>query len=195
MNINVWEVIEAAKTKPYGFMAFYPGPGVGGHCIPVDPFYLSWKAREYDFHAKFIELAGEVNSSMPNFVVEKIRRILNQKKKCLNMANILLLGISYKRDVADTRESPALKIISLLQKEQANIYYCDPYISEILVNGKSYKSLELINENLEKMDITVILTDHSAFDYEFIAKNSQQILDTRDVYKKSTKFEDKIWKL
>lgn len=195
MNIDVWEVIEAAKTKPYGFTAFYPGPGVGGHCIPVDPFYLSWKAKEYDFRTKFIELAGEINSNMPSFVIEKIRRILNQKRKCLNGANILIFGISYKKDVSDVRESPALKIIEFLQKEQTNIYYYDPYVPVISINFKSYKSIKLVNKKLEKMDVTVIITDHSVIDYKFIAKHSQQILDTRNVYKKMKKFGCRIWKL
>jgi UDP-N-acetyl-D-glucosamine dehydrogenase len=132
---------------------------------------------------------------MPNFVVEKIRRILNQKRKCLNGTSILIIGITYKKDVADIRESPAIKIIELLEKEQSNIYYCDPYIQKFSINQMSYNSLELIDENLKKMDITVIITDHSIFDYEFIAKYSQQILDTRNVYKKSTNFGGKIWKL
>jgi len=195
MNIDVWEVIEAAKTKPYGFTAFYPGPGVGGHCIPIDPFYLSWKAKEYDFHTKFIELAGEINSNMPNFVIEKIKRILNQERKCLNKAKILILGISYKKDVGDVRESPALKIIALLQREESDIYYCDPYVPTISVNAKSYKSIKLVSEKLKKMDITLIITDHSIFNYHLVAKYSKQILDTRNVYKKMTKFKEKIWKL
>jgi len=195
MNIDVWEVIEAAKTKPYGFTAFYPGPGVGGHCIPVDPFYLSWKAKEYDFNTKFIELAGEINSNMPDFVIEKTKRILNQKRKCLNGARVLILGISYKKDIGDVRESPAHKIIALLQREQADIYYCDPYVPTISVNAKSYKSIKLVSKNLEKMDIALVITDHSIFNYHLIAKYSKQILDTRNVYKKMIKFNEKIWKL
>jgi len=180
MDINIWEVIEAAKTKPYGFMPFYPGPGVGGHCIPVDPFYLSWKAREYEFRTHFIELAGEVNTNMPAFVVSKLTRILNRRQKALNGAKVLLLGIAYKADIADTRESPALKLISLLEQEGARIAYHDPHVRQVTVDGKPYESIALTQEALQSMDAVVLVTDHSAFDYDFITDHCELLLDTRD---------------
>jgi UDP-N-acetyl-D-glucosamine dehydrogenase len=181
MDIDIWEVIEAAKTKPYGFMPFYPGPGVGGHCIPVDPFYLSWKAREYNFRTHFIELAGEVNTNMPVFVVSKLARIMNRRQQALNGAKIMLLGVAYKRDVADIRESPALKLIALLEQEGARIAYHDPYVPRVIVNVVSYESVALTQETLRSMDAVVLVTNHSAFDYDFITKHCKVILDTRGV--------------
>ncbi|GAH76167.1 unnamed protein product, partial [marine sediment metagenome] len=177
---NIWEVIEAAKTKPYGFMPFYPGPGLGGHCIPIDPFYLAWRAKEYDFNTRFIELAGEINDQMPYYVVERMTRILNEYKKCLNGAKILILGITYKKDVGDLRESPALKIIKLLEKEEANIFYHDPYISSFFLLGKQYSSVKLTDDFIEKADIILITTDHSSYDYEAITKKANLIFDTRN---------------
>ena len=187
MNINIWEVIEAAKTKPYGFMPFYPGPGVGGHCIPVDPFYLSWKAREYDFRTHFIELAGEVNTNMPAFVVSKLARLLNRRQQPLNGAKILLLGIAYKADIADTRESPGLKLLSLLEKEGAVVSYHDPYVPQVTLGGKLYQSIALTEDVLQAMDAIVLVTDHSVFDYNFIADHCKLLLDTRNAVKERKK--------
>jgi len=187
MDINIWEVIEAAKSKPYGFMPFYPGPGVGGHCIPIDPFYLSWKAREYDFQAHFIELAGEVNNNMPMFVVSKLIRLLNYQRQALNGSKILLLGVAYKSDIADTRESPALKLISLLEEEGVEVAYHDPYVPKITVNKKLYKSLPLTERVLQSMDAVVLFTNHSSFDYTFITDHCKILLDTRNAINGSRK--------
>ena len=194
MNIDFWEVIEAAKTKPYGFMPFYPGPGIGGHCIPLDPFYLTWKAREYNYHTRLIELAGEINRYMPEYVAERIAKILSKKfKKSLNGAKVLLLGVAYKKDVADLRESPALEIIKILEEEQAIISYYDPYMSKFINNGKEYKSLkELTAKEIEGKDIVIITTDHSTVNYEMIVKNAKAVFDTRNAIKISN---EKIEKL
>jgi len=195
MGINIWEVIEAAKTKPYGFMPFYPGPGLGGHCIPIDPFYLAWKAKEYDINTRFIELAGEINDQMPYYVVERITRILNEHKRCLNGAKILILGITYKKDVADLRGSPALKIIKLLEKEEANIFYHDPYVSSFLLQEKQYNSVRLTDEFIEKTDIILIATDHSSYDYEKITKKANLIFDTRNATRNVEDNREKIYLL
>lgn len=182
MGINFWEVIEAAKTKPYGFMPFYPGPGIGGHCIPLDPFYLTWKAREYNYHTRLIELAGEINKYMPEYVIERTVKILSKKfNKSLNGARILLLGVAYKKDIDDLRESPALKIIIKLEQEGAIVSYYDPYISEFINNGKKYKSFKkLTTENIKEKDIIIITTAHSNVDYDMVAKNAKVIFDTRN---------------
>lgn len=180
MGIDIWEVVEAAKTKPYGFMPFYPGPGLGGHCIPIDPYYLAWTAKEYDFNTRFIALAGEINDQMPYYVVERMTRILNEHKRCLNGAKILILGITYKKDIGDLRESPALKIIKLLEKEGANIFYHDPYIPSFLLQGKQYGSIKLTDDFLEKVDIVLVTTDHSSYDYERITRKANLIFDTRN---------------
>jgi len=194
MGIDFWEVIEAAKTKPYGFMAFYPGPGIGGHCIPLDPFYLTWKAREYNYHTKLIELAGEINKHMPEYVVERTANILSQKfKKSLNGAKVLLLGVAYKKDIDDLRESPALEVIKRLEEEDAIISYYDPYISEFINNGEKYKSLkELTAEEIKEKDIIIITTAHSKIDYKMVVKNAKAVFDTRNAIKISN---DKIEKL
>ena len=183
MDIDVWEVIEAAKTKPFGYMPFYPGPGLGGHCIPIDPFYLTWKAREYGIATRFIELAGEVNISMPNYVVEKILSALNQADKKISDCNILLLGLAYKKNVDDERESVTYKIIDLLQKQGAQVDYNDPFIPEIKPTReheklKGKKSVPL--NCLDSYDLTAILTDHSIYDYASIVKNSKIVVDTRN---------------
>lgn len=180
MEIDVWEVIEAAKTKPYGFMAFYPGPGLGGHCIPIDPFYLTWKAREHDYHTRLIELAGEINNSMPDFVVDKLMKILNKYQKALNGSKILLLGAAYKKDIDDLRESPTLKIIEKLEAEGAEIIYNDPYIPEFEHQGVNYESQELSDDLLVEADVTVITTAHSVYDYQNIVDKSQVVFDTRN---------------
>jgi UDP-N-acetyl-D-glucosamine dehydrogenase len=181
MGLDIWEVIEAASTKPFGFQPFYPGPGLGGHCIPVDPFYLSWKAKEWDFRTRFIELAGEINISMPYHVIGAVVGALNQKKKALNGARVLLLGVAYKKDIDDLRESPALTIIELLQKEGAQVSYNDPYFP-MIGKGRKYdlqmKCAPL--ENLGEYDCVLIVTDHSDYDYARIVKDSQLVVDTRN---------------
>jgi UDP-N-acetyl-D-glucosamine dehydrogenase len=185
MGINIWEVIEAASTKPFGFHPFYPGPGLGGHCIPIDPFYLSWKAKEYDFHTRFIELAGEVNLGMPYFVVQSTAAALNKQRKTLNGANVLVLGVAYKKDIDDLRESPSLTIIELLQKEGANVRYNDPYFA-FVGRGRKY-DLQMANtplEDLGQYDCVIIVTDHSDYDYEKIVKESKLVIDTRNATKK-----------
>ena len=189
MGIDIWEVIEAAKTKPYGFMPFYPGPGIGGHCIPLDPFYLTWKAREYNFHTRLIELAGEINRNMPEYIVERTAKILSKKfKKSFNEAKILLLGVAYKRDIDDLRESPALEIIKKLEEENAIVSYYDPYIPEFINNRKRYKSLkELTLREIKEKDIIVITTDHSSVDYKMVVKNAKAIFDTRNAIKLNSK--------
>jgi len=180
MGINVYEVIDAAATKNFGFMAFYPGPGVGGHCIPLDPYYLAWKSKEYDLHTRFIELAGEINEGMPYYVVGKLQRILNNKKKCLNGANVLVLGVTYKADIEDPRESPATKVMELLQKEGASLRYSDPFAPSLVVGGKQYKSVDVTQEELAHCDGVLILTAHSAFDYEMIVQHAPVVFDTRN---------------
>lgn len=194
MGIDFWEVIEAAKTKPYGFIPFYPGPGVGGHCIPLDPFYLTWKAREYNHHTRLIELAGEINKSMPEYIVERVSQILSRKfGKPLNEAKVLLLGVAYKKDIDDLRQSPALEIIKKLEEEKAIISYYDPYISDFINNGKEYKSLkELTAKEISEKDIVIITTDHSVVDYKMIVKNAKAIFDTRNVIKFNSKNVEKL---
>jgi UDP-N-acetyl-D-glucosamine dehydrogenase len=181
MGLDIWEVIEAASTKPFGFQPFYPGPGLGGHCIPVDPFYLSWKAKEWDFRTRFIELAGEINISMPYHVLASVVSALNQRKKALNGARVLVLGVAYKKDIDDLRESPALTIIELLQKEGAEVSYHDPYFPRI-GKGRKY-DLQMTCaplENLGQYDCVLIVTDHSDFDYARIVQESQLVVDTRN---------------
>lgn len=187
MGIDIWEVIEASSTKPFGFMPFYPGPGLGGHCIPIDPFYLTWKAREYDFSTRFIELAGEINTAMPYYVVQKTVDALNESEKSIKNAHVLVLGAAYKKDVDDIRESPAVKIITLLQERGALVYYNDPYIPVIRGMRKypelEMESVKLGEEVLRETDCLVIVTDHSCYDYQWILENSSLIVDTRNVFK------------
>jgi UDP-N-acetyl-D-glucosamine dehydrogenase len=184
MGIDIWEVIDAAATKPFGFHPFYPGPGLGGHCIPVDPFYLSWKAKEFDFRTKFIELAGEINVGMPYHVIASVVNALNQKKKALNGSKVLMLGMAYKKDIDDLRESPALTIIELLQKEGADVCYNDPYFPTV-GRGRKYdlqmKSTPLTN--LGQYDCVLIVTDHTEYDYKKIVDESQLVVDTRNATK------------
>jgi UDP-N-acetyl-D-glucosamine dehydrogenase len=180
MNLNVYEVIDAAATKNFGFMPFYPGPGVGGHCIPLDPYYLAWKSKEYDLHTRFIELAGEINEGMPYYVVAKLQRILNRHGRCLNGAQVLVLGVTYKADVEDPRETPAIKIMGLLQREGANLSYSDPFVPSLVLEGHSYKTVDMTKERLERSDCVLILTAHSAFDYELIVRYAQVVFDTRN---------------
>jgi UDP-N-acetyl-D-glucosamine dehydrogenase len=184
MGIDIWEVIETAKTKPFGFQAFYPGPGLGGHCIPVDPYYLSWKAKEFDFQTRFIELAGDVNTAMPYHVVSSVAHSLNKQKKAINGSKILVLGVAYKKDIDDLRESPSLTIIELLQKEGAEVSYNDPYF-EFVGRGRKY-NLQMKNtplENLAVYDCVLIVTDHSDYDYKRIVAESQLVVDTRNATK------------
>ena len=186
MGIDIFEVIEASKTKPFGFQAFYPGPGLGGHCIPIDPFYLTWKAREYDFSTRFIELSGEINSYMPYFVVDQVMMALNEQGKALKNAKILILGIAYKKDVDDTRETPAFKVFEILTDRGAKVDYNDPFIPTTPVTRKyqfNLQSVDLTPENLKAYDCVVITTDHSIYDPEFLVKNSQLIVDTRNLIK------------
>lgn len=180
MGINVWEVIDAASSKPYGFAAFYPGPGIGGHCIPVDPFYLTWKAREYDYHTRLIETAGEINMYMPRFVVERSIRVLNRHGIPLKGAKILVLGVAYKQDIDDCRESPALKVIENLEEFGADVKYNDPYVPAFVQNGKEYRSTDLSDEVLEESDLVVITTMHSNYDYDLIRARSRRIFDTKN---------------
>jgi UDP-N-acetyl-D-glucosamine dehydrogenase len=184
MDIDLFEVIDAAKTKPFGFQAFYPGPGLGGHCIPIDPFYLSWRARKFDFHARFIELAGQVNVAMPYFVVENVVEAMSQRGKPLRDSNILILGVAYKRDIDDLRESPALTIIELLQKRGAHVEYNDPFFA-FVGSGRRY-GLNMTCTPLERIpefDCVVIVTDHTQYDYAGIVKEAKLVVDTRNATK------------
>lgn len=187
MNIDVWEVIDAAATKPFGFQPFYPGPGLGGHCIPIDPFYLTWKAREYEVHTRFIELAGEVNTFMPYYVVEKSGEALNRIKKSLNGSKVLILGVAYKRDVDDMRESPSLRLIELFREKGCEVSYNDPYVNKLPRTRKyqfDMRSVELNKENLSKFDLVVLSTDHSNYDYKMILDSSKLIVDSRNAFSK-----------
>ncbi len=183
MNIDIWEVIEAAKTKPYGFMPFYPGPGIGGHCIAIDPFYLTWKAKEFGFYPRFIELAGEINELMAHATVTKIIWALNQAGKPLNGSRILVLGVTYKKDIADMRESPAYPIIADLIRKKVNIVYHDPGIPNLVIEETSFESISLSKEEVARADLVLILTDHSSVDYKMIADNAKLVVDTRNVIK------------
>ncbi len=180
MGIDIWEVIEAAKTKPFGFMPFYPGPGLGGHCIPLDPFYLSWKAKEYDFTTQFIELAGQVNDTMPYHVVERAMELLNERGKPLNGAKVLLIGMAYKKDIDDLRESPALKIARLLLQHRAVVSYHDPYIPKIDIPGLQFESAPLTPANLADQDLVIITTAHTNVDYKMVVDHAPLIFDTRN---------------
>ena len=179
LGLNVWEVINASATKPFGFMKFTPGPGIGGHCIPLDPHYLSWKLKTLNFYSKFIELAGEINSKMPEYTVEKLAGALNEKAKPIKNSKILVLGITYKKDVADLRESPALDVMTLLIKKQAKLSYYDPYISSVKIASKEFKSQKNLN-NISKYDAVIILTNHSNIDYKNVVKESKLVFDTRN---------------
>jgi UDP-N-acetyl-D-glucosamine dehydrogenase len=185
MNIDLYEVINAAKTKPFGFQAFYPGPGLGGHCIPIDPFYLTYKAREYDFSTRFIELAGEINTSMPYYVIERLVEGLNRQGRPLAEARVLVVGLAYKKDVDDTRESPSLKLIELLLQRGARVDYHDPHIP-VMPRTRRYdfrlRSVDLTPENLASYHAVLIATDHSCLDYSGIAQHAALVVDTRNVF-------------
>jgi|HubBroStandDraft_2_1064218.scaffolds.fasta_scaffold00518_4 UDP-N-acetyl-D-glucosamine dehydrogenase len=181
MGLDIWEVIDAAATKPFGFQPFYPGPGLGGHCIPVDPFYLSWKAKEWDFRTRFIELAGEINTNMPYHVLESVGKALNRNKKALNGAKVLVLGLAYKKDIDDLRESPSLTIIELLQKDGAEVSYNDPYFPTVGKGRKYDLQMKCVPlDNLGQYDCVLIVTDHSDYDYARIVRESQLVVDTRN---------------
>ncbi len=182
MGINVWEMIDAAATKPFGFMPFYPGPGLGGHCIPIDPFYLSWKTKQSGIEARFIELAGYINGNMPHFVVDKIQNALNDQAKSVKGSHVHVAGVAYKRNIDDMRESPALDVILLLQKRGAKVTYSDPYVPQLKLDGLELKSEELI-ATASAADCVVIITDHSKFDYRELVASSNLVVDTRNALK------------
>jgi len=185
LEINIWEVIEAAKTKPFGFMPFYPGPGLGGHCLPIDPLYLTWKSRLHGFEPRLIEIASQVNSYMPRHIVKKVIELLNTKlKRSILNANILIIGVTYKKDVCDTRESPAIDIIRMLIRKQAKVSYYDPYVFRLSLIEKTLRTTKLTRNNVKNSDCVVIVTDHEKIDYKFILKNAKLIFDTRNVYSK-----------
>lgn len=197
MGIDVWEVIKAASTKPFGYQAFYPGPGLGGHCIPIDPFYLTWKAHEYDISTKFIELAGEINTYQPYYVIERTMELLNKHKKALNGAKVLILGAAYKKDIDDMRESPTLKLIEILHERGAVVDYNDPYVPKLPRTRKyqyDMNSVELSKENLTKYDLILLSTDHSGYDYKFIEQHAKLIVDTRNAFGNHGMVSNKIFK-
>ena len=182
LGVDVWEVIDAAATKPFGFMAFYPGPGLGGHCIPIDPLYLSWKLKTLNYRARFIELAGEINSSMPDYVCSRVASALNNACKSVKGSRILVLGAAYKRDVADTRESPALDVLKILQEQGADIGYHDPFVRTLALDDETLECQDLWPA-IETADVVVIITDHSDYDYEQIVERARRVVDTRNATK------------
>jgi UDP-N-acetyl-D-glucosamine dehydrogenase len=195
MGIDIFEVIDAAATKPFGYTPFYPGPGLGGHCIPIDPFYLAWKAKEYDFSARFIQLAGEINVSMPYYVIERTAEALNKYRKSINGSRILILGVAYKKDVDDDRESPGYAIMKMLLDKGALVNYNDPWVATLKASRKydfQMSSTPLTPEVLSSMDAVIIVTDHSDYDYAQIVKHSQLVIDTRNATKGIKDAEDKI---
>jgi UDP-N-acetyl-D-glucosamine dehydrogenase len=192
MHVDVWEVVEAAATKPFGFMSFKPGPGLGGHCLPVDPFYLSWKAREYDFYTEFIELAGKVNENMPYFCLEKITRALNSHERSVKGSRIHLVGVAYKADVGDLRESPALKLIELLREEGADITYHDPHVPDLPEHGLSSSSLD---GAVDAADCVAIVTAHSGIDYDALAERARLVVDFRNATGRNGSRNGRVWKL
>ncbi len=184
LGISMWEVIDAAKTKPYGFQAFYPGPGLGGHCIPLDPYYLSWKAREYGFHTSMIESSMMINDQMPEYCVERASKILNRHAKAMNGAKVLVLGVAYKQDIDDYRESPALRVIEVLQREQANVEYYDPWVAEYKYKGEKYQGIkEITPEIIASYDLIMVTAAHTNVDYDMVQKNAIAIFDTKNVMK------------
>jgi UDP-N-acetyl-D-glucosamine dehydrogenase len=192
-GINIWEVVDAAATKPFGFMPFYPGPGIGGHCILIDPYYLEWLAKAYDFQTNFISLAAEVNENMPFYVKNMVQRELSFMPKSFNKAKIVILGVAFKRDVDDTRHSPALKVMELLLQDGAtNICYNDPYVPEVQVDGKRFESVELTSRLLRSADCVLITTDHSSYDYDYIVSKSKLVIDTRNATKNVKKGKEKV---
>ena len=196
MGMDVWEIVDAAATKPFGFMPFYPGPGLGGHCIPIDPHYLSWKAKTYEFYARFIELASEINGSMPKYVFDKIVGALNRHRMAVNGSKILIVGVAYKKDVGDTRESPAIDVIRMIVNEGGKILYHDPYVPELQIDGvESYTSQELTSNLVQNSDCIAIITDHTNIDYEWIVKHAVVVVDARNTTKLVEVHRDKIIKI
>ncbi|MCX6828082.1 MAG: nucleotide sugar dehydrogenase [candidate division Zixibacteria bacterium] len=195
LKLDVWEIIDAASSKPFGFMPFYPGPGLGGHCIPIDPHYLSWKLKSLNYYARFIELAGDINSHMPEYVIDRIRRILNDNDRAVKGTNILVLGVAYKKDIKDLRESPALDVIKLLQSEGAKVFYNDPFAPKIKWNNSYLHSTKLTPALMQKADMTVILTDHTTYDYQWVVDHSKLIFDTRNATKRVRTGRKKIYLL
>lgn len=184
MDINIWEVIDAAKSKPYGFQAFYPGPGLGGHCIPLDPYYLSWKAREYGFHTSMIESSMMINDNMPEYCVERAGKVLNRFKKSLNGSKVLVLGVAYKQDIDDYRESPALRVIEILKREGAQVTYFDPWVKEYSYKGEKFSSIPALTAGvLKNTDLVIVTTAHTNVDYDFVQKNSIAVFDTKNAMK------------
>ena len=183
LGLDVWEVIDAAATKPFGFMPFYPGPGLGGHCIPIDPFYLSWKAKQSGFEARFIELAGQVNGQMPYHVAGRVREALNARRLAIRGSRILVLGVAYKPDINDVRESPALDLIEILDKEGALVDYCDPYVPSLTYGGRPRRSKPFSAATLRSPDCVVIITPHRAFDFRLVARHARYIVDSRNALK------------
>lgn len=194
LNIDVWETIDAAKTKPFGFMPFYPGPGLGGHCIPIDPHYLSWKLKTLNYNARFIELATEINLSMPNHIVTKVSDSLNHIKKSINGSNVLILGVAYKANVSDIRESPSIDIIELLKQKGATVCFNDPHVESIEIHGEVYRSLELTEPNLSNFDCVIIATDHDKYNWDYIVENTKLLIDTRNATK-NTKYSNRVIKI
>ncbi|MDD3411772.1 MAG: nucleotide sugar dehydrogenase, partial [Eubacteriales bacterium] len=191
MGINIWEVVDAAKSKPYGFQAFYPGPGLGGHCIPLDPYYLSWKAREYGFHTSMIESSMMINDKMPEYCAQRAMRALNERKKAMNGAKALVLGVAYKQDIDDYRESPAIRVIKALRAYGADVTYFDPYVKQYKFEGKTYDSIpELTADALSGSDIVLVTTAHTTVDYDFVAEYAPLILDTKNAMKNVSKREN-----
>jgi len=195
LKIDVWEIIDAASSKPFGFMPFYPGPGLGGHCIPIDPHYLSWKLKSLNYYSRFIELAGDINSHMPEYVVERVIRALNTEGKALSTSKVIVLGVSYKKDIDDIRESPALDVIRLLEDRGAKVQYSDPYVPVVHFDTGDKKSVKLTAASLKSADIVVILTDHTKYRYQWIVDNSKLVFDTRNACKKVKNNNDRIIRL
>jgi len=195
LGVDVWEVIDAAATKPFGYQAFYPGPGIGGHCIPLDPYYLTWKARLSGFEAKFISLAGEINSSMPHYVVTLISDALNEEGKCVKGSRILILGAAYKKNVGDVRESPAIEIMESLIARGAEMYYTDPYVPSLVVGDRVFESIPLEAGSLKAMDCVVVVTNHDSFNYDLVSANARLIVDTRNAMRNTRNVSGRIVKL
>ena len=195
LGIDVWEVIEAARTKPFGFMPFYPGPGIGGHCIPSDPMYLAWKVRVHGFEARFIELATQINSAMPQYVVERVSRVLNDRRKSLKGSRVLLLGLAYKKDVSDLRDAPAFDVARLLEERGARVDYHDPHVPSALVNGARRTSVPLTPSTLRRADCVVLLTNHSRVDYDAVLRHAPVIVDTRNQYRDVSRTSSRVVKL
>jgi len=192
LGVNIWEVIEAAATKPFGFMKFTPGPGIGGHCIPLDPHYLAWKMRTLNYKTRFIDLASEINSEMPAVVARKVTQALNEEKKAVNGSRILVLGVAYKKDIDDMRESPALDVIRLLEQQGAQVFYHDPYVAKFREDGHEHSSVALTDDEITRADAVVIVTDHSNVDYQRVVKLARVVVDTRNATAKLAKGKGRI---